>query len=320
MNFTEFKNKYEKKRVEEVPNSVKPNPEISILVQTYNQENYIWECLDSILNQDTDFDFEIIVGEDDSTDSTRKICLEYAKKYPEKIRLILHHRENQIKILGTPTSNFNALYNFYSSKGKYIAFCEGDDFWTDSKKLYKQVKALERNKTDSFNYHSYLTIDSMNIGLISDEEANQPKTDLSSTDLFKGTYHPLLLTICFRKNFEELPYEIAEVLNIDTFLYVYLGRFGNAKYLVNISPSYYRKHRGGTWSLQKKTIKYRFKSLYYQNLITYFTRLENQTMVFYYTKILKNSYKSIVLMELKNGHLIKAFNNSYKLLKLQFYP
>lgn len=318
MNFIEFSNKYQNHSVEEVPNSVKPNPEVSILVQTYNQENYIGECLDSILNQETDFDFEIIVGEDDSTDSTRKICLEYAEKYPEKIRLILHHRINQIKILGSPTSNFNALYNFYSSKGKYIAFCEGDDFWTDSKKLYKQVKALKSNKTDSFNYHSYLTIDSMNIGLICDEEANQPKIDLSSIDLFKGTYHPLLLTICFRKNFEELPDEIAEVLNIDSFLNIYLGRFGNAKYLKNISPSYYRKHSEGTWSLQKKTTKFRFKLLYYQNLINYFTRLENQTMVFYYTKILQNSYKSMVLMELKNGQLLKAFKNSYKLLKIQF--
>jgi glycosyltransferase involved in cell wall biosynthesis len=97
------------------------------------------------LFQKTNFEFEILLGEDDSNDGTRELCEDYAKRYPDKIRLFLHHRENNIKIGGQPTGRFNFLYNLHSSKGKYIALCEGDDYWTDPLKLQKQVDFLEGN-------------------------------------------------------------------------------------------------------------------------------------------------------------------------------
>src|SRR5690606_25596514 len=106
---------------------------------------YIRECLDSILMQKTDFPFEILLGEDASTDGTREISIEYADKYPDKIRLFLHHRENNIEILGTPTGRFNSLYNLFSARGTFIALCEGDDFWTDEKKLQKQYEFMVTN-------------------------------------------------------------------------------------------------------------------------------------------------------------------------------
>src|SRR5699024_5534697 len=117
MNFEEFKTKYEHKPVEEYPNAVTNKPVVSVCVQTYNHAPYIKECLDGILMQKTDFPIEVLLGEDASTDGTREICLEYAQKYPEKIRLFLHHRENNIKINGNPTGRFNSLYNLYSAQG-----------------------------------------------------------------------------------------------------------------------------------------------------------------------------------------------------------
>ncbi len=95
--------------------------------------------------QKTNFQFEILLGEDASTDGTREICIEYAKKYPNKIKLFLHSRENNIKINGQQTGRFNFLYNLSSACGKYIALCEGDDYWTDPLKLQKQVDFLEAN-------------------------------------------------------------------------------------------------------------------------------------------------------------------------------
>ena len=83
--------------------------------------------------------FEILVGEDASSDGTRDVCIAYAKKYPKKIKLFLHSRENNIRVYGKPTAKFNSAYNSYNAKGKYIAICEGDDFWTDPLKLQKQV-------------------------------------------------------------------------------------------------------------------------------------------------------------------------------------
>lgn len=120
-------------------------PLVSICVQTYNHGQYIRECLDNLLNQNTNFDYEILLGEDNSSDNTRHICIEYAEKYPEKIRLFLHDRSNVIKINGNATGRFNFIYNLKNTKGKYIALCEGDDYWTDPYKLQKQVDFLEAN-------------------------------------------------------------------------------------------------------------------------------------------------------------------------------
>lgn len=145
MNFRDFKNKYEHKEVREYPNESEENPLVSVCVITYQHISYIKKCLDGILMQQTNFPFEIILGDDHSTDGTREICLDYAKKHPEKIRLFLHHRENVIKYYGFPNGKFNFLYGFGVARGKYLAPCEGDDCWTDPLKLQKQVDVLEAN-------------------------------------------------------------------------------------------------------------------------------------------------------------------------------
>ena len=109
--------KYFKVAVENYPYKETKNPPlVSVCVQTYNQENYIANCIESILVQLTDFDFEIVIGDDDSTDRTRDICIEYAKKHPEKIRLILHKRENVITIKGEPIGRFNGGLQYAGSK------------------------------------------------------------------------------------------------------------------------------------------------------------------------------------------------------------
>ncbi len=153
MDFVEFKKKFQKIEAQEYTNSVDENPVVSICVQTYQHVNYIKQCLDGILMQETTFPFEILLGEDASTDGTREICLEYAKKYTDKIRLFSHHRENNIKINGKPTGRFNFMYNFYVARGKYIALCEGDDYWIDPFKLQKQVDFLEKNTGVDLCFH-----------------------------------------------------------------------------------------------------------------------------------------------------------------------
>lgn len=155
MTFKEFKEKFEHKKVAEYPNTVTKQPIVSVFVLTYQHVAFIEKCLDGILMQKTDFLIEIIIGEDDSTDGTREICMKYAKKHPDKIRLFLHHRENNIEVSGGPSFVFNAMYALYSSKGKYIALCEGDDYWIDPYKLQKQVDFLEANKAYSFSVGGY---------------------------------------------------------------------------------------------------------------------------------------------------------------------
>lgn len=120
------------------------NPVVSVFVITYNQEKYIKECLDSIVNQSVDFPLELIVADDASVDRTRKICLEYQKKYPEYIKLLL----NDVN-LGLIKNYLNVLSY---CKGKYIAQVAGDDYWCDTNKLSIQKKYLDDNESVGLVY------------------------------------------------------------------------------------------------------------------------------------------------------------------------
>jgi glycosyltransferase involved in cell wall biosynthesis len=133
----------------------KIQPLVSVVVITYNHKNYIKECLDSVLMQKTDFPYEIILGEDDSTDGTREICIDYAEKYPDKIRLFLRDEKDKIYINGKKTGRFNVLECYKDSRGEYIAICEGDDYWTYSAKLQEQVGFLELNQDFGLIGHGF---------------------------------------------------------------------------------------------------------------------------------------------------------------------
>jgi glycosyltransferase involved in cell wall biosynthesis len=115
---------------------MKPNqPTVSVLVVTYNHESYIRQCLDSILAQKTTFPFEVVIGDDCSTDNTASVLREYHSKYPDKFCLVLHEKN-----IG-PGRNAVSVYD--ACQGEYLAVCEGDDFWTDENKLQLQWQFLE---------------------------------------------------------------------------------------------------------------------------------------------------------------------------------
>lgn len=111
-------------------------PLVSVHMLTYNHEEFITEAINGVLNQECNFDFELVIGEDFSTDKTRELCSNYAKQY-SFIRLLPSSRN-----LGLIENSFRTLD---ACRGKYIAFCEGDDYWIDSRKLQKQVDFLENN-------------------------------------------------------------------------------------------------------------------------------------------------------------------------------
>jgi glycosyltransferase involved in cell wall biosynthesis len=112
-------------------------PLVSICCTAYNLEKYIAEAIDSFLMQETSFNFEIIVGEDCSTDSTRNIIKNYQQKFPNIIRII--SSDKNVGVI----KNYNRVIE--AAKGKYLAICDGDDFWSSNDKLQKQVDFLESN-------------------------------------------------------------------------------------------------------------------------------------------------------------------------------
>jgi len=139
------------------------NPLVSIICRTYNHEKYISEAIESFLMQKTDFPIEIIIYDDASTDNNANIIGKYKKKYPSIIRPI-YQKENQ------HSKGFNrSVRLIYSkAKGKFIASCEGDDYWTDPYKLKKQVEFLEQNTNYIATAHNVRVIDKNN-ELVSDK-------------------------------------------------------------------------------------------------------------------------------------------------------
>jgi len=120
-------------------------PLLSVCLITYNHEKYIDKCINSILSQKTNFNFEICIGEDSSSDKTLQICLHYAKKYPRFIRLFTRKSTPKISVNGIVTGRRNFLDTLNSCVGKFIALMDGDDYWTNDNKLQKQVDFLIQN-------------------------------------------------------------------------------------------------------------------------------------------------------------------------------
>ncbi len=113
---------------------------------TYNHSAYVAQAIDGILMQQADFDFELVIGEDFSTDNTRAICEDYASKYPQIIKLLPAEK------------NLGMMPNFVRTlkacKGLYVALCEGDDYWTDKNKLKIQIENLQKNSKYSFSFQN----------------------------------------------------------------------------------------------------------------------------------------------------------------------
>ena len=135
---------------------------LSVIFITYNHEKYAEKALRSVCEQETDFPFEVVVGEDCSTDSTREILRRVAAEYPDKVRLLFREKN-----FGRPTLN---VYNTtMECRGEYLAYLEGDDYWTDEHKLQKQVTFLEEHPEYIACTHDCVMVDE-NGNEITDEQ------------------------------------------------------------------------------------------------------------------------------------------------------
>lgn len=220
-----------------------PHPadiKVSVCMITYNHEAYIAEAIESVLMQKTDFPVELVIGEDCSTDGTRAIVLDYAARYPDRIRPLLPEKN-----LGV---GLNSVATLEECRGQYVALLDGDDYWTDPLKLQKQVDFLEENPEYVMCHHNAMIIDSAGDLVTGPDLPVSPQRDFSSEELIKGAW-VRTLTACFRNVLEELPPEFNKVLAGDKFLWSLLGHYGPSKYLGDtIEPAAYRIHPGGVWS------------------------------------------------------------------------
>lgn len=153
---------------------------VSIHCITYNHEKYISDAIDSFLMQKTDFKYEILIHDDASTDRTAEIILEYEKAYPNLIKPI-YQTENQYS-RGIPFEDFN----FNRAEGKYIAFCEGDDFWTDPYKLQKQVDYMESHPECSLCVHAGKIVTALGKNIISYNRPHRGSKLFGVSEIIEG--------------------------------------------------------------------------------------------------------------------------------------
>lgn len=221
-------------------------PIVSICCQTYNHKNFIVQALESFLMQKTNFKFEILLRDDASTDGTAEICKKYAEKYPEIINPLIYS-ENQYQKGISPFQD-----NVKRAQGKYIAMCEGDDYWIDPLKLQKQVDFLEANPEYVLCSHD-VKLFYQNSGTSSTWSFK--KTDYNAIDCLAGTVsHPN--TWVFR-NGNTIPPGVFYLPMGDDPIIFHLLQQRKAKHFKE-EMSVYRISEVGTWStLNSLGIKFR---------------------------------------------------------------
>jgi glycosyltransferase involved in cell wall biosynthesis len=217
-------------------------PIVSICCLTFNHEKYIRQTLDGFLMQQTNFSYEIVIHDDASTDNTVNIIKEYDLKYPNVFKPI-YQKENQ---KSTYKSGMNPRFNYPRSVGKYIALCEGDDYWTDPLKLQKQVDFLEANPeyVGCYNGCKHINDKDEVIKETRYENYNSP----SAEQLLTAEGAMITHSVMFRNIIKSYPALFDGVPSGDTILYHLLGFHGHGKFLSDIKYSAYRIHGGGIWS------------------------------------------------------------------------
>ena len=267
-------------------------PLVSICCTTYNHAQFIRQCLDGFMMQQTSFPFEVLIHDDASTDGTADIIREYEAKYPGIIKPI-YQTENQY----SKGVKISATYQFPRAQGKYIAMCEGDDYWTDPHKLQKQVDFLESNPGYSLCSHCYSIYDEETRewslddggkflsdgveGITFDYEFNLLKVWLAQT-----------LTMVFRRESLELSVFSRYKFPMNVHLIYHVLKNGKG-YCFNFNAAVYREHTGGVWA--KKTSRYQ-ASKAYENHKELYTKNKNDSvlkkiardrLVRYYNSVIK---------------------------------
>ena len=231
-------------------------PRVTILCLAYNHAKFIRQCLDGFVMQKTNFKFEVLIHDDASTDGTTEIIKEYEKKYPDIIKPI-YQTENQfskgVSILKT--------YLFPNVKSKYVALCEGDDYWTDKYKLQKQVDFMETHPQYTGCFHPVKVIweDSSRKPYIYPSKTKMGwKRVITKKNLLETNYIQTnsVLYKCYSNIINEFPDNIAPEDWYGHLLHSTQGNFGFMSDVMGV----YRKHSGGIWfDVEKRHLKFGIK-------------------------------------------------------------
>ena len=266
---------------------MKKKPLVSISCITYNHEPYIRQCLDGFMMQKCDFKFEVLIHDDASTDGAIAIIKEYQKKYPDTIKPIFQE-ENQYS---QGQRGISLKYNFARAKGKYIAMCDGDDYWTDPLKLQKQVEYMEENDDCSLCYHKTrvkMADNSREDYFFGAKDVEIP-TKFILEDFIKTNNAFGVRTVAMLLRSEiVLPvpkWQIKSPIS-DLVLQLYCGSKGKYGYLPD-EMAVYKRGTPGAWSENNHSAEWRMKQIHDMN--TAYTLFDENTNYKYHDLIKKRN-------------------------------
>jgi len=285
------------------------NPYLSVWVLTYNHQDFILKCLSSIFDQNTKFSFNVVIGDDFSNDKTFYKIYDICKKTTIPTSII-RSKKNQWTKTGTKLAS--ELYDL--CKGKYVALCEGDDYWTDPYKLQKQVDYLEANPDCSFCFTDCQVERNKTVQQVHPNfnEENQ-FTGIDFADQ-TGSIAQTCTWLVRRECIQNLPKWVTCSYTADWCMQIYFSKFGKGGYIPE-STAVYRIHQNGVWSKLSPFEGWRKNLEFYKTAIKHFKE-----------KSLKNRLKKrirntiIDALELANTQSDKNEIQKWLKIKISKFP
>lgn len=298
---------------------------VSVCCITYNHEHFLAQAIESVLMQQTDFDVELVIGEDCSTDNTRAIVLDYQQRYPGRIRALL------------PAANLGIMVNLFNTlnacEGEYIALLEGDDYWTDPQKLARQVAVLEAQPECVLCIHD--------AEVFADDGSIEPHPYSSQFPALLSAEHPVITqsdlvlkswgmptaSMLFRRSAMQLPEWYKGVYSGDYTLQLLLTQHGYIYYLPRVMSRYRHHaasitqatHRNKSVGIFDKKI---FEQLQYQKLLPrYAVTYEPYLQQLYFERsLLKREQKHYAAGWLDYARAVLLSPDTFKRWLFRFSP
>lgn len=294
--------------------------EVSIICNAYNQASYIKDALEGFIMQKTNFAYEVLIHDDASTDNTADIIREYANKYPELIKPI-YQTENQY----SKEINITQTYHLPRVSGKYIALCEGDDYWTDPLKLQKQYDEMEKNSQIDICAHAVTRICASNGEKLDAIAPSDKKTVFNLDEVIGGGGGFVATNSLFyrRELLDNLP-KFREKCGLDYALQIHGAMRGGMLYLPD-NMAVYRASVPGSWTARMNQNGYSDNQ---RNKIKKMLDMVNEETSGKYSEIINKSklevdFSSLELAgryrELRMGELKKLYNEKSLQWKVKTY-
>lgn len=300
--------------IEEIVDSerIARRPMVSVLMVTYNHEKFIADAIDGVVQQQTEFPFELVIGDDGSTDSTRDIARNYQKRFPEQIRIIVAAQNTGLRKNGRRVRE--------AACGKYVAYCDGDDFWHDPHKLQKQIEFLEAHPDYTLVHSNYHTHYVSRNRRINNCILNGPLNDADGYhEILANRRKVLTVTVCLRRNLlRRVADEQAEIADPawpfgDTQTWLEVARLGKVKYFPESLATYRYLPESASQSGDPQRV-YRFRLKVRELMLHYIIKyscppsVEREAKAFNAVCIMRDAYYAReralmkVLLEDARGH------------------